>query len=328
VASDADLPSDFEARSRERYAAISKPELTFEQFFDIDAGEYRRVQQASRSATYNPTPSPLMTPCGNGGLETSLDPNEWQGGWGSVASNGDPTFSTFTAGLSPGALNSAAAHQTWVAGGGTDPVGIPLTAQGSAGAVRIGNAVAGFGSEVLSKTFTVTAAQSLLRFWYAVVLEDPGHTPATAQPSFWVRVLDASTNYLPNLVNLGNGTDKIVAANTAFFQTFTPPGGGTPVRYKNWSCAQIDLSKQVGQVVTIQFVTEDCTAGAHYGYAYVDGFCGTCKGSPEGDISLDAGTSSTCPPPCRPPDRSPAASRSLFGSTRTAPFSRQSPARR
>jgi hypothetical protein len=32
--------------------------------------------------------------------------------------------------------------------------------------------------------------------------------------------------------------------------------------------------------VTVEFVTEDCAQFGHYGYAYLDNFCGTCPGTP------------------------------------------------
>jgi hypothetical protein len=48
--------------------------------------------------------------------------------------------------------------------------------------------------------------------------------------------------------------------------------------------------------VTVEFVAGDCGFGGHYGYAYVDNFCGDCAGSPEGNITFDAAASSSCGP--------------------------------
>ena len=42
----------------------------------------------------------------------------------------------------------------------------------------------------------------------------------------------------------------------------------------------------------MEFVTADCARSAHWGYAYVDNFCGTCAGSPAGDFNFNAATSS------------------------------------
>jgi len=66
--------------------------------------------------------------------------------------------------------------------------------------------------------------------------------------------------------------------------------------YINWRCAQIDLSSQVGKQVTVEFVTADCGFGGHCGYAYIDSFCGNCKGSPTGHITYDCEPSAHCGP--------------------------------
>lgn len=287
------LPDDFVEKAKQRYAKFTEPEVTFEQHLDLEKAELRRLEALETGAALSYQPAiGTITPCGNGDLEKLLDPAEWQGAYGSVPLATTNPFASFTAGLFPGAITSFNAHQTWVAAG-TDPnVGIPTTAQGSAGAVRIGNAVNGFGCELLSKTFIVTPAVSTITFWYAVVLQNPiGHAPSI-QPFFWVRVTDASGTVVPGAFDFGTGSDILVAASTnPFFQTVAGP-----IVYRDWSCAQIDLSTQVGKQVTIEFVTADCGAGGHWGYAYVDSFCGNCKGSPAGDITYDCEASTHCGP--------------------------------
>ena len=52
------------------------------------------------------------------------------------------------------------------------------------------------------------------------------------------------------------------------------------------------MSDLVGQDVTIEFITIDCGAGGHWGYAYIDDFCSTCGPGPEGAIQV--ATSSDC----------------------------------
>jgi len=246
-----------------------------------------------------PPAAMAQTACGNGDFESDLDAAEWAGGRGSVPDSGDPDFASFVAGLQGGPLSSASSRQTLVTAG-TDttvginqvaPVGLDGTPGGSTRAVRIGNAVDNFGSELLSKTFTVTAAESVIRFWYAAVFEDPGHPPHQ-QPSFWVRVVDSTGAVLPGVVDLGNNSDKLVSDGTNPF--FVLHQGG--VLYRDWSCAQIDLSGHVGETVTVQFVTEDCAQGAHFGYAYVDNFCGSCQGDPSGTIEVNPSASTSCGP--------------------------------
>jgi hypothetical protein len=297
---DADLPRDFEEKAKQRFEKLAKPEVTFAEFLGHEKGELLRQRALEKDPALKFAPSiGKMTPCGNGDLDTKLDPAEWQGAYGTFpmpTSGTSPgqtiSFGGLTSGLLSGGITQGSAHQTWV-GAGFDPtlggLILPTTAQGSSGAVRIGNAVPGNGCELLSKTFVVTPARSTINFWYAVVLQDPGH-PVYAQPFFWVRVTDAFGNIVSGAFSFGSG-DILVADRTNPFSQSTPDGS---IVYKDWSCAQIDLSTQVGNQVTIEFVTGDCGFGAHWGYAYVDSFCGDCKGSSTGDLTYDCESSTHC----------------------------------
>ena len=298
------------ASARARFAQIAAPDIGFDSFVALERSEAQRQAALAAGATKLYQPGlPTMTPCGGGNFDSGIDPMEWQGAHGKLPLPLTNPFGGFTEGLFPDAINAVdtvngggTAHQSAVTAPGTDPiVGIPLTAQGSTGAVRIGNAVNNFGCELLSKTFTVTAAKRVIKFWYAVVLQDPGHDP-TIQPYFWVRVTETATgNPIAGAVDLGNGSDKVVSdSGNPFFSTQagTPPGyspaDGTSIVFKDWSCAHINLAGHVGTTVTVEFVTADCGAGGHWGYAYVDNFCGDCAGSPEGDLNYNAKTSSGC----------------------------------
>jgi hypothetical protein len=313
------LPSGFEKASKQRFAKIAEPEITFEQHLEREKNEFQRQAVVEKNVALKHQPTiGTMTPCGNGDFETGLNPSEWQGAYGTFpypgGNNSIPPgqtipFATLTGGILSGGITDGngtfnqalQSHQTWVGPltsppTPTDPnVGIPTTAQGSSGAVRIGNAVNGTGCELLSKTFVVTAARSTITFWYAIVLQDPGH-PLSDQPFFWVRVTDASGNIVPGAFDFGSGSDKAVADSTnPFFQTKIGADNQRIV-YRDWSCAQLDLSSQVGKQVTIDFVTGDCGQGGHWAYAYVDNFCGDCKGSLTGDITYDCESSTHCGP--------------------------------
>ena len=298
------LPRDFEHKVKLRFEKITDPEITFQYYLEHEKNEFHRNHALAQNPDlkYLPTLG-TMTPCGNGDFEQALNPAEWQGAYGTFPPSGGTsnppgqtiTFTTLTSGILSGGITQGSAHQTWVSAGSDPYVGIPVTAPNSSGAVRIGNAVNGYGCELLSKTLVVTPASSTITFWYAVVLQDPNHSISN-QPFFWVRVLDAAGNIVPGAFDFGSGSDVIVADQTnPFFHTKNVPGQGTIV-YKDWSCAQIDLSSQVGKQVTIEFVTGDCGRGAHWGYAYIDNFCGNCKGSPTGNITYNCAASTHCGP--------------------------------
>lgn len=293
---DAELPKERQAELKKQFDNLEcdfkKPE-NFVQILDRAKAEQVRTQEiaANPAKKYQPTLG-NMTPCGNGDFESQLDPNEWQGASGPIVSmTGSFPFAGFTAGLSPGAISNANAYQTWVGSGfDTNVLTLSTTAPGSNGAVRIGNDVGVLGNpcSVLSKTFLVGPANAYITFWYAVVLKCPH-----GRASFTVRVSDASGNTIPGAFDFGNGSDTLAYSGTN--PMWTALGGlsdGDSV-YKDWSCAQIDLSQQVDKVVTIEFVVTDCFVGKS-GYAYIDSFCGSCKGSPSGTLSYDCEKSSHC----------------------------------
>lgn len=292
-----ELPKERQAELKKQFDNLECDFKTPENFVQILSraqAEQVRTQEieANLAEKYKPTLG-NMTPCGNGDFESQLDTNEWQGASGPAPLNMNVSFpfSSFTAGLSSGPITSANAHQTWV-GPGFDPqvATLSTTAPGSSGAVRIGNDVGIVGDpcSVLSKTLLVGSANAYITFWYALVMKCP-HGAA----SFTVRVSDASGNTITGAFDFGNGSNTLAYAGTN--PMWTALGGlsdGDSV-YKDWSCAQIDLSQQIGKVVTIEFVVTDCFIGKS-AYAYIDRFCGCCKGSPSGTLSYDCEKSSHC----------------------------------
>lgn len=238
------------------------------------------------------TPPPPNTECGEGELEANqLTAAEWSGADGTFpAGSSIPTTSFSFFGLrSP--------HQTLVAKT-ADPlapidtaagVGQSGNPNGSHFAVQLGNSQVNRGNERLSKTFLVTKKK--FTFSYAVVLQDPDH-PLNDKPSFQVVVKDASGTVIANAVNLGNGSGVLSSNDPFLAPSPTTPG----VKYRNWSCVEIDLSNYLGKVVTVEFITKDCSQGGHYGYAYIDNICGTCSdpNDPAGSIAFDRASSTDC----------------------------------
>jgi hypothetical protein len=253
---------------------------------------------------------PYHTPCGNGDFEQPLNPSEWAGAHGSIPGPPPPTagpgdsiiFSSLTPGISGGAVTSGSAHQTWVTAPAFDSnlwpaVHLPVTAQNSSGAVRIGNAAGGAQCSVLRKTFQVTPAQTAIKFWYAVVLQHDPVEPNNRQPFFWVRVTLANTNTIvAGAVHLENNSDRIVAdaSNVDPYFGVITDSNKQKLYYTDWKCAEIDLSSVIGKLVNIDFVTGHSVDGKYWGYAYVDSVCGECKGSHAGDLTYDCEASSHC----------------------------------
>lgn len=147
-----------------------------------------------------------------------------------------------------------------------DPFGLfPINPpDGSQFAVKLGNTGVGAQAERIQYTIHVPLNDSnfSFRYHYAVVLQDPGHTPWT-QPRFTAKLLDSATN------------TYIDCASFEYISTSNLPGFlhstvDTSVIYKTWSPVFISLRGYAGKTLYLEFTTADCVRRAHWGYAYVD----------------------------------------------------------
>ncbi len=166
-----------------------------------------------------------------------------------------------------------AGRHTIMTGPGTDPNtngAVTVVAPGGQYSARLGNDNIGAEAEQLSYQINVDTSNALFIYRYAVVLEDPNHTPQE-QPRFEIRVYDQ------NGLAVGCGTYNVYAsAGIPGFVTIVNSFGST-IHYKDWTTVGIDLSPYIGQMVTIEFSTGDCALGGHFGYAYVDCYCSPLK---------------------------------------------------
>lgn len=184
---------------------------------------------------------------------------DWQGQIGNCC-----PIDTFTQGIFPD-------QHTIVTGAGTDPNtcdNLTIVAPGGVFSARLGNDQTGAKAEKLSYTLNVTAATSLFIYKYAVVLQDPGHTP-DEQPRFDVRVVDSNNVFLdPDCASFS----VVAGPNMPGFQSCIPG-----VWYRDWETIGLNLTDYIGQTVTVEFMTGDCSVGGHYGYAYIDAYCSTME---------------------------------------------------
>jgi len=143
--------------------------------------------------------------------------------------------------------------------------GFPCVAPGLGNnSLRLGNQFSGSQAEGVSRTFVVTTENSSFTYWYAVVFQDPNHE-AWEQPFFKAMLKTPDGEVI-------NCTEFVVSA-AANLPGFFNSSVNNSVRYKPWSAVNIDLSNYLGQLVTIEFTTGDCSHGAHFGYAYIDCIC-------------------------------------------------------
>lgn len=144
-----------------------------------------------------------------------------------------------------------------------DPCIMRMSPSSGDASVRLGNEQVLSHAEKITYRMTIDSCNTGLLYSYAVVLEDPGHEP-NQQPRFDVTVTDTLNHILGGTC----GYYSVYAGSDSSFQ----PGLGL-AQYKCWTTVAIDLTAYVGQTIIISFSTQDCTLGAHFGYAYVDAQC-------------------------------------------------------
>jgi gliding motility-associated-like protein len=149
--------------------------------------------------------------------------------------------------------------------------------------VKLGNDNTGKEAEGLFYTFTIPANNNrfALVYYYAIVLQDPGHS-SIEQPRFRARVVDVATETEVNCVSF----DFTAAASLPGFHV----NGG--VVYRDWTPITVDLSAFAGKTLRLEFITSDCTLGGHFGYAYFD-VNSICTQSMEGTVFCDRDTTIT-----------------------------------
>lgn len=166
-----------------------------------------------------------------------------------------------TTGIVPGRhtiITNATIDPNTCGGLSTLPPGVPYAA-------RLGNDMTGAQAERLRYNLNVDVSNNLFVYRYAVVLEDPSHSPSD-QPKFDLRILDAN----------GNVVDPICGQYSV---TSAPglPGWNTcgQTIWRDWTTVGLDLTSFLGQQITVEFTTYDCDLGGHFGYAYIAASCGS-----------------------------------------------------
>ena len=288
-----DIPIDFEQQKHLEYDNLTDNDgISWSDYWQSAQEEYCRLKDLidSPSHVYDPltnselSPRSASNPCENGGFEMNSF-QDWRLAFGRISHSSNtnpPHFSPFTAGSRYHTIESS----------GTDPiVGISkLPPNGGSHSVRLGDSRRNYDADLISKTYTVSSNNSIITFWYATILEFcNGNIPITGQAAFRVRVFDGTTDVSAGTVNIGNGTNIIRASTNDPF--LTEHTAGSRIYFRDWQCATIDLSQYVGKTVTIEFIANDCSAGGHYGYTYLDNFCGSCA---DNNFSLSSGISSKC----------------------------------
>jgi hypothetical protein len=217
--------------------------------------------------------------CPNGDAEANSF-NNWAT---QMAISTAPTqnLNSFTSGFNPsrtGVLNSSSTYPVippFMTFGGVDQYGGFAVPSQGVYCFRIGNNAANFKADMLNYSFQVTPNNAHFKFRYAVVLEDGGHSSGENP---WVSMyMTLGNTHIPNVMSpldmsLFTSTTRQYVANTSD-PYFKVSSRNSSVVYKDWQCVEYDLTPYIGATVTFNFIARDCTQGAHFGYAYLDGLC-------------------------------------------------------
>lgn len=175
----------------------------------------------------------------------------------------------FNTGATNTSANNAAGGVHTIMTGGMDPnVPISVVPPGGGNSIRLGNGIANYKAQKLRQTFTVAAGNPNFVYQYAVVLDDEGHSVAD-QPYFRIRMYNSSNA----LINCATYDVDATSASSIPGFSFQAVSSTRTYKYKNWSTVTVPLAAYIGQNVTIEFETSDCTQGAHFGYAYIQCLC-------------------------------------------------------
>ncbi len=122
---------------------------------------------------------------------------------------------------------------------------------------------------------------------YAVVFQDPNHTPAQ-QPRFEVSAFDSATGTpIPCTVR------SYVASSS--LPGFTQSTVDATVWYLPWTISSLNLSGSAGKTIAVDFASGDCALGGHFGYGYIDISCGLFSISNQ-ECNLGGNTTLSAPP--------------------------------
>ncbi len=141
--------------------------------------------------------------------------------------------------------------------------GFPINCpNGSGYSIQLGNSSTGSQAEQVSYLINIPANENnySIIYNYAVVFQNPSHAE-WEQPKFTANVYDVTNN------------QYIDCSSFSYAAAASLPGfkmSEDSVFYKPWTPVTIKLSGYAGHSIRIEFTTNDCTRGGHFGYAYVD----------------------------------------------------------
>ena len=125
----------------------------------------------------------------------------------------------------------------------------------------------------LRYTMVIDSTNALLIMKFALVLQYASDHTAKMEPRFKLTLFNQKGDTINDCANYDVYSSS---SNAKGFQTYTPvssSGTNTPVKWRDWTTVGANLLKYIGQTITVEFMSADCTGRYHYGYAYFVAEC-------------------------------------------------------
>jgi gliding motility-associated-like protein len=150
-----------------------------------------------------------------------------------------------------------------------DPYGgFPINCpNGSNYSIKLGNDLSKKKAQRVSYTFTIPSDDDnySIIYNYAVVFQNPADHNEFEQPRFTANVFDVSSGKY-----IGCSSFSYAAFGDLKALGFSSAISGRDVFYKGWTPVTNKLSGYAGKTIRLEFTSNDCTKGGHFGYAYID----------------------------------------------------------
>lgn len=167
-------------------------------------------------------------------------------------------------------------RHTIITTNGYDPIvggtQLKLIPAGYTTSVKLGSTFLGSGGLRQSITYKldVTPENAFVVYNFAVVLQDPNNTTHEPidEPRFMVSILDQNGAKIDDCANY-----DVNASNASVEGWQQMPYRGNPLYWRDWTAVGINLTKYIGQSVTLEFMSANCRRSGHFGYAYLAAHC-------------------------------------------------------
>ena len=179
--------------------------------------------------------------------------------------------------------------------------------------IKINDNTPNFGVHMVSKTFVVTPSNALFQFAFINMFYS-GH-PCCDAGGFQVRITNVTAGTIIPCPSFSYSAPGASCPSTCTSNCVTYYLCGTtntinPITlppntliYSPWHLSGVDFTPFIGSTMQVDFISSDCTGGAHQGEAFVDAQCGAVQilanGIPvsPGNISLCVGPLTTLSAP-------------------------------